>query len=167
MEIKKVYQTVISANNGNCMQAAYATLFGLELEQVPNFISFDDRWYEKLYEFYKTRGYRLEYTLENSMIFDVLKEASGSTVKKEDRFGEVKHYDNINGFLAASVFSPKYFNIQSKRMYLHQVLIDTDFNIVHDPNPLYKDIKKYPLANEIGYNGIVNVDFIKKLEDHE
>ena len=45
----------------------------------------------------------------------------------------------------------------------HAVLIDNNFNIVHDPNPNYKGILKYPLADILGYNGIIKVDGFKKM----
>ena len=36
--MKKVFQTIVDKRHGNCMQAAVASLFDLELEEVPNFI---------------------------------------------------------------------------------------------------------------------------------
>ena len=38
--MKKNFQTVVNKGNGNCMQAAIASLLDLELEDVPNFISY-------------------------------------------------------------------------------------------------------------------------------
>ena len=37
--MKKVFQTRISKNNGNCAQAVVASLFDLELDDVPDFVS--------------------------------------------------------------------------------------------------------------------------------
>jgi hypothetical protein len=60
----------------------------------------------------------------------------------------------------ASVLSPKYFNYTSGFTATHAVLIDKDYNIVHDPNPAYQEILNYPLANLLGYNGILDVYLI-------
>lgn len=36
--VKKVFQTIVDRGNGNCMQAAVASLLNLELSDVPHFI---------------------------------------------------------------------------------------------------------------------------------
>jgi len=37
--MKKVFQTRVSKENGNCAQAVIASLFELRLEEVPDFVS--------------------------------------------------------------------------------------------------------------------------------
>jgi len=157
--MKKVYQTIMDPKKGNCMQAAYATLFNLELDQVPNFILYEDRWFGVLWEFLKTQGVLYSYSVNNNRAFDVMGDSSGDTAKKKDRFPEIKKREGVNGLYAAVVFSPRYFDMNAKVLVSHQVLIDSDFNIVFDPNPQNKGIFKYPLADEMGYNGVKSVEF--------
>ena len=163
--MKKIYQTNTTNSKGNCMQAAYATLFQLELEEVPNFVEFGEgEWFDKLFEFYLSQGYEYNYTLNNANLYDVLKEKSGFIKKPKDTFSDLPNEKSINNLFAAVVYSPKYFNIEEENQVCHQVLIDKYFNIVHDPNPNYQDLEKYPLADEIGYNGIISVEIVSKIE---
>lgn len=39
--MKKVFQTIVDKDHGNCMQAVVASLFELELDDVPNFIEME------------------------------------------------------------------------------------------------------------------------------
>ena len=43
------------------------------------------------------------------------------------------------------------------------MLVDKNLNIVHDPNPEYQDVK-YPLTDEIGNNGILEIWVIEKIK---
>ena len=110
--MKKVYQTVIDRYHGNCMQAVVASLFELELDQVPNFIE-EESWYWKMHEFYQERGYQLG-TFGGSL--EMLKTAA-------------KFDGGVNGYFDATVAS-KIFEGGT-----HAVVVDMDMNIVHDPNP--------------------------------
>ena len=47
--MKPVYQTIFGLPHGNCLQAAVASLFELELDDVPNFMERGDDW-EKCFE---------------------------------------------------------------------------------------------------------------------
>lgn len=165
--MNKIYQTIIDKKYGNCMQAAYATLFNLKLEEVPHFLEEpQDKWFERLWEFYKSQGYLYDFNIDNHNLLDVLGEKSGFRNQQKNRFDiEVPKRPAINGMFAAIVYSPKYFNIDDKYHSTHQVLIDRKFNIVHDPNPENKGIKAYPLADKIGYNGIKSIEFAVKLSE--
>jgi len=47
--MKPVDQTIFGSPNGNCYQACLASIFELDLEEVPNFITFPESiWYKKL-----------------------------------------------------------------------------------------------------------------------
>jgi len=155
-----VYQTIVDSNNGNCMQAAFASLFDLPLDDVPNFKEVTD-WFQVLWQFLKRHGYEYNGLLVNPKSLGCW---------GEDRFLEIKEMNGINGFFFATVNSPKFFDSVKYCDYkdhspTHAVVIDKDFNIVHDPNLAYKDIKNYPLHEYIGYNGIINIYLIEKIEE--
>lgn len=54
--MKPVYQTIMSAPYGNCMQAAIASILELPLNDVPNFVVSGDLWAEALDEFLAAYG---------------------------------------------------------------------------------------------------------------
>lgn len=41
-EIKKNYQTIFEANKGNALQACVSSIFGMSMDDVPNFIEADN-----------------------------------------------------------------------------------------------------------------------------
>lgn len=143
--MKKVYQTIVDPNHGNCMQAAFASLFDKDLEEVPNFIELDDTWFNTMCEFIESQGYSVEGTVYNNAEVYDLKEI-------------VNEYTGVNGLFYAGVHSPKYH----AQGGTHAVLVDKEMNIVFDPNPEYANIEAYPYAEEIGYNGIIDVLLINK-----
>lgn len=49
-----------SGRPGNCLQAAVASLLGLQLEEVPHFLETDD-WSRSLTDFARARGWRIRY----------------------------------------------------------------------------------------------------------
>ena len=107
-----VDQTIICSERGDCMRATVASLFDLELEQVPHFRLFDDKtWFDIYYYFLYGLGY--EY-------------AGYNRVHKERKL-EKKY--SINGYFDACVPS-KTFEGAS-----HAVIIDLKGVVVHDPNP--------------------------------
>jgi hypothetical protein len=151
--MKKVYQTIIDKGKGNCMQAALAALFDLELNEVVNFNEIDD-WQGELFKFVKEQGYDFEGTLYNSNYYRSCK----------SRFHELKEMGGVNGYFFATVLSPKYYNATDENPITHAVIVDQDLNIVHDPNPNYKKLDNYPLESNIKHNGIINVYMINKKE---
>jgi len=154
----KVYQTIIDKDHGNCMQAAIASLLELPLEAVPHFKE-EKSWFGSMYKFLRELGYDIDGTLYNRT--DGL--ISGTLMKKyEDRFNDIKEMEGVGGFFYAGVYSPKYYTLAEHRKdsVTHAVIIDKDFNIVHDVNPEYAELNKYPYADEIGYNGIQDIMMI-------
>jgi hypothetical protein len=116
--MKKVYQTIIDSEKGNCMQAAIASLLDLELNDVPNFIEFveDGNWHTTMYGFLHDKGYRM---------CSIYKER-----KSTDFLIKVTHFDGgVDGYFYASVPSQTFDGVS------HAVIVDKDLNIVHDPNP--------------------------------
>jgi hypothetical protein len=83
----------------------------------------------------------------------------------DDRFPELKEMEGVNGYFYAIVLSPKYYKEGEIPLPTHAVVIDKHCNIVHDPNLNYKNLDKYPLSDEIGYNGIIDVFMINKKEE--
>lgn len=162
--MKKIYQTIV----GNCMQAALASLFNLELEDVPHFLSYGEDCFKVWHKFISDQGYK-----EHNMLFNKnynrLLAPTHSCFNKENWYKpsilnktNLKKHGGVDGLFYASVLSPKYFNYNDGFLNCHAVIIDTNCNVVHDPNPEYEKILKYPLADLLKYNGIINVTLIKK-----
>ena len=150
--MKQISQTIVSPKNGNCMQAAIASLFECELDDVPNFIEFPS-WFPPLREFILKRGYEFE-----GMLY------SDATLK-EHMSSKIKDLKGVNGLFYASVWSPKYNPEGIPGNCSHAVIIDKDFNIVWDPNPEYRtEGFKYP-NHDNGYNGVHNVHMIEPKEN--
>src|SRR5574337_469578 len=106
-----VFQTVVDKGRGNCHQAAIASLFDLELSQVPNFRLFPDAtWFNVYWYFIYALGY----------------EHKGSGYP--DR-AKLREHGNVNGFVSAVVPS-KTFGPGTT----HAVILDLDGLVVHDPN---------------------------------
>lgn len=154
----KVFQDKFGIGHGNCMSAVIASLFDLKLEEVPYFIG-EDHWFEVYCKFIKEQGYEYDGILYNPKCL-------GSW--GDDRFSEIK--DSEEEYFDASVYSPylfdrnQFINNPNYSPPLHAVIIDKNFNIVHDPHPHYQGVKKYPMHEWIGYNGIVNIWLISKIK---
>ena len=151
-----IYQTIIDPGKGNCMQAAIASLFELPLEAVPNFVELNNP-HGVLMQFALDKGYNMLGSLYNY---------PGSEYSTIHKLKEDDELIGINGFFYASVFSPKYYDVSKGKNRLaqitHAVLIDKNYNIVHDPNPNNKGLLKYPEADAYGYNGILDVLMINE-----
>lgn len=119
--MKKVFQTITDKDNGNCMQAVVASLFELSLEEVPNFIEFnkkeDTNHVSEMWKFFEERGYN--FTCINRM----------PSESSEKLISVAKFDGGINGYFYGSVESQTFPGVS------HAVVIDSDLNIVHDPNP--------------------------------
>lgn len=162
--MRKVYQKIIDPKHGDCMQAAIASLFDDEYENVPAFI--DHKNMGILFdEYLESKGYKVESVLHNRG-WNMLMHPTA------DCFSEKNYYephilkpenltDGVNGYFYCSVLSPKYFSWQ--HMGTHAVICDSKLNIVHDPNKDYGSIKSYPLDSVIGCRGIIGLyNIVKK-----
>lgn len=164
--MKKVYQTIVDPGHGNCMQAAIAALFDDELENVPNFVELNS-WYDAMQDYLKTKGYRYKGVLHNKKWVNLNQPSTG--VFKECKWHKpsmlnktnLKKRGGVNGLFYASVCSPRFFTWET--LGTHAVIIDKDFNIVHDPNKAYESVLSYPLSSVIDYNGIINVYIFDKI----
>ncbi len=152
---------------GNCMQAVFASLYGLSLDDVPHFIEHKN-WQNVLFNFLRGRGYKFKKMVNNSRI-GVFPYTDYEETFLDDIFPDIVKGDGINGLFYALVYSPAHINIELLRTdasyvpALHAVVVDREFNIVHDPNPEYRGLKEYPLAKEIGYNGVCYMNIINKM----
>lgn len=151
--MKKVYQTIIDPGKGNCMQAAVASLFEEELENVPNFISFGDDWWQEFVKYFESKGYKETTYLYNPILFpETLPEWS---------LDRLEEFEGIKGLFYATVNSPKFNPEGLPSGITHAVIVNKDFNIAHDPNPANVNIK-YPLHEE-KYNGIRSIEIFEKV----
>jgi hypothetical protein len=158
-----VFQTVIDKGRGNCMQAAMATLFDKNLDEVPNFIEYES-FFSPMYKLITDNDCEYHGTLFNKNFskllhpiddcFKKVKFSKNYALSKERLYRE----KGVGGYFYASVLSPKYFKWND--MVFHAVIIDRDFNIVHDPNPGNQNILSYPLSGFLKYNGIIDVFLI-------
>ena len=158
----KVFQDKYGPANGNCMQAALASLLELPLEEVPHFHSHGEDWFKPFFEFLQLKGYDYH--------------GCPSNCKRLGHWGDeqmdakLARSEGVDGLYYASVYSPGLFDrVQyicnpNYRAPTHAVIIDKDFNIVHDPHPHYQGIKQYPLHEWIGFNGVIDIYYIEKIK---
>lgn len=135
--MKKVLQTIVDKGNGNCLQAAAASLFEKDLEEVPHFIQYGIDWWDKLDTFFMEHGY------DGIMILNP------QGVPEQQLSMAMEHDGGVNGYWIASVPS------QTFDVGTHAVIIDKDLNIVHDPNPNQK-------AVALGKEDIIDIYTVKQ-----
>lgn len=134
----KVFQTIVDKENGNCMQAAVASLLDMELEEVPHFLELAKEKdtnpnFEEM-KFMHKHGYGY------CVIDHKYDSRIGESIKNPiENLKEYLKYDGgVNGYFYASVKSQTFDDI------FHAVIIDSDLNIVHDPNPNQLALKLKP-----------------------
>ena len=162
----KVYQTIVDKNKGNCMKAAIASLLNLPLESVPNFILLGYDWFGPFRKLLLEHGYDYDGCLYNYNKYRIINKKKGVETKNfKTRFNKIKDMEGVEGYFYASVYSPKYYDPNSEMPTTHAVIIDKNYNIVHDVNPIYKNIGKYPEAKKLKYNGILDIFMINPVSD--
>lgn len=108
--MKPVDQTIVCSERGDCARAAVASLFELEIIQVPHFQLFKSQWFDVYYYFFRSLGYEyIGYARPGKNIL-----ALGHS---------------IDGFFDATVQSKTFKDRK------HAVVIDITGKVVHDPNP--------------------------------
>ena len=153
------------------MRAAFCSLCEIaDINSVPNFIDFGDEWYEKLNESIEKAGYKLNDEvpfLYNPKLY-LLENPTGYCFKGYEKcakhlsFESLGKYDGVGGYFFASVYSPLLFKYND--WTCHAVIVNKNFQIVHDPNKKNEGIKFYPFAGLIGYNGIRDIWNIEKIK---
>lgn len=158
----KIYQTIIDKGHGNCMQAAIASLFEVPLETVPHFLEHGENWFSIMYEFINKQGYDFDGTLYNYNRWRIINKREGVPTAKglRNRFNKIKKMEGVKGYFYASVYSPKYYDPNEKSPTTHAVIIDKNFNIVHDVNPNNNNLICYPESKLLKYNGILDIYMI-------
>lgn len=119
--MKKIFQTRTSKDDGNCAQAVIATLFGLELDDVPDFVRSHHikPMAAEIARFHRDRGFQAIYAYKNTNAY----------LRQKTLLETAKSYDGVNGLFYAVVRSKTFDGS------LHAVVVDRGLNIVHDPNP--------------------------------
>lgn len=101
------------------MQAVIASLFEVELDEVPEFIKLGERWFFMMKKFFKDRGYPGLTYINRNEVMDT------EFLKRVAKFD-----GGVNGYFYASVPSQLFGDGIG-----HAVVVDADLNIVHDPSP--------------------------------
>ena len=169
--MKKVFQTIVGSGNGNCVAACVASILDKNLEEVPPLLP-DDAQMKNLIDFMLECGYKYEGSLYNKnywilqhpnsiYCFESFEWYEPQILSKE----KLQELSGIDGLFLAVVYSPKFSNFQTDERGTHQVIIDKDLNIVHDPNEGYKDLVRYPLAELLEFNGIIYVEIFEKVQE--
>ena len=110
--MKPVFQSIYHPTKGDCHRSSIASLFDLELSQVPHFGLFsEERWPHILQGFVWGMGYNW----------------TGNGILGKDLF---KENQSINGFFEASVPNSSPIKTHS----CHSVVIDMKGVVVHDPD---------------------------------
>ena len=136
--MKKVDQIFTTKGRGDCQRAVIASLFELELIQVPHFLLFDENvWLNVYCMFIKGMGYEFEGT--GYLDTDTL-----------------KFQETIGGGISASVPSKNL-----GKGYSHAVIVNTEGLVIHDPHPS----KNYQGVNVIETGELQNWDMISKAGD--
>ena len=165
----KVYQQIDSPTQGDCFKCAICSLLELDYDVVPNFIEYGDDWLEMTCNFFRNLGYEFSANcLWNPNVYYLEQPTAdcfGLTgIDGSHCLDAIKPEDGIGGAFLACVYSPKYTTADEHPMnHLHSVLCDKDFNIIHDPQKAYEGIVMYPYSILIGYNGIRNIDTVRKI----
>jgi hypothetical protein len=154
--MKKVYQQNVSDVSGDCMRATVASLFEEDIENVPNFIEHGHEWWTVFEKYFESKGYKETAVLYNPIMY-------GKDILPEFSLDRLSEFNGIEGLFYASVSSPTYNPNGELSGITHAVISDKNYNIVHDPNPNYKDEKRiYPLHDR--YNGIRQIEVFEKID---
>ena len=109
--MKKIQQTICDKEKGDCLRACVASLFNLNIEQVPHFILFDGRKWQQVFW-----GFLASIDIKYNGVRTI---SNGSVVQG---------IDCIDGLVIAGVNS---LNIEG---VTHAVLMNKDGLVVHDPS---------------------------------
>ena len=168
--MKKVYQKIIDKGNGDCVRAAVTSMMDLEYNDVPDMAPNTGNQAGILMDFMRSNGYHYEGTLFNrkyNILYyaNQLEYCKGNYKLVDDCLISVEtmsKYKGINGLFLAAVLSPNYTAPMYGIWGHHQVICDSELNVVFDPSPDYVDIERYPLTDLIGFNGICYIEMFEK-----
>lgn len=109
--MKPVDQKEVAQGTGDCLRATVASLLELPLECVPHFRIMDDKkWFSAFVDYLMDHGYEFHGTGYPDV-------------------PSLQECPNVDGYVIASVLSRTFAGVT------HSVIVDMDFQVVHDPNP--------------------------------
>lgn len=130
--MKKVFQKIVCQGKGDCCKAAMASLFDKEYDEIPDFFP-DTQQAFNVIKHFESQGYNPTYYNRRE---------EGDLSPKGKRYPSInevaKHDGGVGGYFYASVPSQTFEGVS------HAVIVDTDLNIVHDPNPNQLALKLKP-----------------------
>lgn len=144
-----VYQSIVDAKLGDCERAALCSLLEIDPKDVPNFSEPENSNPDCFSKVLFDHGYQRVMQLEHS------------SERYNKSFKSLWEYEGIKGCFYGTVYSPRFYSKENP--LCHAVVIDHNFNIVHDPNPNNAGLKSYPCADELGNNGILLINVIQKI----
>lgn len=163
----KQYQEVVDASRGDCLRACVCSLLNISISDIPNYFDapdFDEAFRNSLLSY----GYDIVTHLWNPNNWYVTH--PNDSCFEENRYLKKRtlevldNYKGVDGYFIGAVISPHNFSWGSGPLeHTHAVIINKDFEIVHDPNPNYRGIIRYPFSRELGYNGVYMVYVIEKI----
>ena len=106
----RIRQSIVGNERGDCMRAVIASMMEIEIEQVPHFLLFGNKWFSCMYSFLRFMGYDVTY----------------------------EHYDFDNPFTRRHLINGCIFAIVKSKSFKktnHAVLINSVGRVIHDPNP--------------------------------
>lgn len=171
--LKKVFQRVVASDGtGDCVRAAVASIMGMEYEDIPDMSPNTGNQAGILMNFMKEHDYHYGGVLFNKNYNILLNTIQFDYCKKDINWVEdclmsnenINKLKGINGLFLATVLSPKFTDPYNGKWGHHQVICDSNFNVVFDPGPEYQDLKRYPLDKLLGFNGICHIDIYEKPE---
>jgi len=114
--LKPVNQTLVDEEFGDCIRACLASILDLDIDAVPNFVRFNDRWMIVFWSYINVLGYQFYGT--------------GWPKSESKPNGHIiSECPNVDGFVIASVPS------RSFEGGSHAVVMNINGLVVHDPNP--------------------------------
>lgn len=108
--MKPVDQDKFGMPDGNCFAACIASILELPLAEVPNFVTFGDKWYERTVEFLRCRGFTPIYVTR-----------AGAEQMDIHALIEAGHYFIVTG--------------KSPRGDFDHCVVQHGSELVHDPHP--------------------------------
>jgi hypothetical protein len=141
-----VFQTIVEQGKGDCQRAAVASLFDLQLDQVPHFKLYGGNWWKVYCHFLLGIGWEFHGT------------SMGDRHASEER----RNYTSVNGHFLATVPSKTFPDVK------HSVVIDEAGVVVHDPNPnqLWKGINVIE-TGELDHVDIILPENVEEKEEQD
>ena len=164
----RVYQI----ENDDCMRAVICSLLDIEdVTTVPNFIRYGNNCNTMMAKFLEKHGYKLHQPALLNKNWCRLMNPTEGCFKPEKFYSKImltknkiNKLEGVNGYFFGSVFSPNYSSPHNGYNNTHAVVIDKDFNIVHDHKKEYANILQYPLTRFLGFNGLYCVEIIEPIK---